>query len=313
MADKGLSESPEKQQGETDKTTSKDGLFLYNGGLYPAIISSPETLKLLHTFKARKDDVVLVGYAKTGTNWVAQMLLELEAASGKYDEEEKKQRKQQLEELKIAPYLEFGDPGKFERMEKLPSRRLIKTHLIPHKIPRSIFEQKAKMLVLFRNPKDTAVSYYHFSQGMRLIPNKQPWDTFFSDFINGKVPYGVYLDHIIAWNKYIDDKNIMFVTYEELKENTTLGLKKMANFFEFSVTDQDIQAIIEKTSFKAMKEKGSETHGMAAKSLFRKGIVGDWKSLFTEEQSKEMDRRFEECAAHTKIGQMLKYDVYCKN
>lgn len=42
------------------------------------------------------------------------MLIELEAASGKYDDEERKLRKQKLEELKIAPYLEFGDPGKFE-------------------------------------------------------------------------------------------------------------------------------------------------------------------------------------------------------
>lgn len=302
----------EKKQEETEKTPFRDGLFLYDGGLYPAIISCPETLKMLHTFKARKDDVVLVGYAKTGTNWVAQMLIELEAASGKYDDEERKQRKQQLEDLKIAPYLEFGDPGKFERMEKLPSRRLIKTHLIPDKIPRSIFERESKVLVLFRNPKDTAVSYYHFSQGMKLTPGDQTWDDYFSDYMNGKVPYGFYLNHIIAWNKYIDDKNILFVTYEELKENTTLGLKKIAKFFDFSVTDQDIQTIIEKTSFKAMKEKGSETHGMAAKSLFRKGIVGDWKSLFTEEQSKEMDRRFEEHAASTKLGQMLKYDVYCK-
>uniref|UniRef100_A0ABM5FXH9 Sulfotransferase n=1 Tax=Pogona vitticeps TaxID=103695 RepID=A0ABM5FXH9_9SAUR len=313
MAAKELSESQEKKQEELEKTTSKDGLFLYDGSLYPAIVCCPETLKILDMFKARRDDVVLVGYAKTGTHWVAQMLTELEAASGKYDEEEMKQRQQKLEELKIDPFLEFGDPEKFERMEKLPSRRIIKTHLIPHKIPRSIFEQKPKMLVLFRNPKDTAVSYYHFSKGMKLIPSEQTWDDFFSDYINGKVCYGAYLDHIIEWNKYIDYENVMFTTYEELKENTTLGLKKIAEFFEFSVTEQDIQTTIEKTSLKAMKDKGNEINRVAAKSLFRKGIVGDWTSLFTEEQSKEMDRRFEEHAAGTKLGKMLKYDIYCKN
>lgn len=52
----------------------------------------------------------------SGTNWVGQILSELEAASGKYDEEERKKRsmKQRETELSLFPYLEFGDPGKFE-------------------------------------------------------------------------------------------------------------------------------------------------------------------------------------------------------
>lgn len=64
-------------------------------------------------------------------------------------------------------------------------------------------------------------------------------------------------------------------------QNTTLGLKKMAGFFEFSVTEQDIESTIEKTSLKAMKEKGSEINRVAAKSLFRKGkvLIAFWLTL----------------------------------
>lgn len=32
------------------------------------------------------------------------------------------------------------------------------------------------------------------------------------------VPYGLYFDHIIGWNNYLDDKNVMFITYEEIQE-----------------------------------------------------------------------------------------------
>lgn len=45
--------------------------------------------------------------------------------------------------------------------------------------------------------------------------------------------------------------------------------------------------------------------------FFRKGEIGDWKSLFTEEQSKEVDAKFEECLAGTKLGEKINYPKFC--
>lgn len=42
------------------------------------------------------------------------------------------------------------------------------------------------MLVVFRNPKDTVVSFYHFSNKNPVLPNAEPWDQFFMDFISGE-------------------------------------------------------------------------------------------------------------------------------
>ncbi|XP_077203210.1 sulfotransferase 6B1-like [Paroedura picta] len=315
MAQARMHELLQKALAESKDINPSDPLFFHNGVMYPTIICCPGTLNILDTFEARSDDVILVGYPKTGTNWVGQILVELEAASGKYDEEEREKRsmRKRESELSLFPYLEFGDPAKLERIKQLPSRRVIKTHLAPQNLPKSIFQKKAKMLVLFRNPKDTAVSYLHFANGMKLFPTQKTWDEFFSDFNSGKVPWGLYFDHIIEWNKYLDDKNVMFITYEEIKENAALGMKRMADFFDFSVSEQEIQSIVEKTSFKSMKEEASKTHGEMGKSLFRKGIVGDWKNIFSEEQNEEMDKTFEENIARTKLGMMLKYDVYCTN
>ncbi|XP_048343060.1 sulfotransferase 6B1-like [Sphaerodactylus townsendi] len=314
MAQAGMQELLKKTLAENKDIVPSDPLFLHNGELYPTMICCPETLKILDTFETRSDDVILVGYPKTGTNWVGQILVELEAASGKYDEEERRKRsmRQRERELSLFPYLEFGDPAKFERMKQLPSRRVIKTHLAPQRLPKSIFQKKAKILVLFRNPKDTAVSYLHFANGLKLLPTPKTWDEFFSDFIKGKVPWGLYLDHIIEWNKYLDDKNVMFITYEQIKENAALEIKRMAEFFDFTVNEQEIQSIVEKTSFKTMKDEASETNEGIGKFLFRKGVVGDWKNVFSEDQNKEMDRKFEESVAKTKLGMMMKYDVYCQ-
>ncbi|CAM4537719.1 unnamed protein product, partial [Caretta caretta] len=94
--------------------------------------------------------------------------------------------------------------------------------------------------------------------------------------------------------------------------NQTLGLKKIADFFGFSLSEEEIQTVVEKSGFKAMKEKSSKTHGTFGKIIFCKGTVGDWQDHFSEAQSKEMDRKFEECLAGTKLGEKMKYELYCK-
>ncbi|NXE47703.1 ST6B1 Sulfotransferase, partial [Casuarius casuarius] len=153
------------------------------------------------------------------------------------------------------------------RMKKLPSRRIIITHLPPHFLPRSFLESKAKILVLVRNPKDTAVSYYHFSNNLPMLPSFASWDEFFTAFLNGRYMFpsslrhsplpqvgcGSYFDHLVEWNKYIDNKKIMVISYEELKE-MGLGMKKIAAFSEFSLSEEDFAKIVKKTSFKAMEE-----------------------------------------------------------
>uniref|UniRef100_A0A493U213 Sulfotransferase n=1 Tax=Anas platyrhynchos platyrhynchos TaxID=8840 RepID=A0A493U213_ANAPP len=241
--------------------------------------SSPETLEALKSLEIRSDDVILAGYPKTGTNWLEEMVRELESADAKYTEDEMKERINAEKELQMFPRLEFGDPGIYERMKKLPSRRIISTHLHPHLLPFSILQGKAKVLVLLRNPKDTAVSYYHFYNNMPVLPSFASWDEYFTAFMNGKLTWGSYFDQLVEWNQYIDHEKIMMISYEELKENPILGMKKIAAFFEFSLDEEDFHRIAKKTSFQAMKEKSKETHGKFGDILFRKGEV---TSVFLE-------------------------------
>lgn len=43
-----------------------------------------------------------------------------------------------------------------------------------------------QMLVVFRNPKDTLVSYYHFYNNNPVLPKSESWDAFYSDFMKGE-------------------------------------------------------------------------------------------------------------------------------
>ncbi|KAF4071517.1 hypothetical protein AMELA_G00274200 [Ameiurus melas] len=128
-----------------------------------------------------------------------------------------------------------------------------------------------QMLVVFRNPKDTLVSFYHFSNKNPVLPTAETWDQFFMDFISGEVPWGSYFDHALAWEKRMYDSNIMIITFEELKHDLSGSVQKVAEFFGFKLTDAQIQTIAEESTFDAMKKGSKDSHGQMGNVFFRKG------------------------------------------
>ncbi|XP_058020427.1 sulfotransferase 6B1-like [Ahaetulla prasina] len=288
---------------ENKDNKDEELFFTFKGVLYPNRLCSAETFEALETFEARKDDMLVIAYPKCGTNWVFQILTEMVAAIT--SNKESQLRRPHL-------MLEFGGPEKFLKMKEQPSPRHYVTHLYYDNIPKSFLENKVKMLVVFRNPKDAATSYYHFYNKNPLLPNASSWDDFFQKFMSGEVAWSSYFDHALAWDKHMDEENIMIITYEELKENLLEGVKRIADFYELPLSDEIIKSVADKVTFQAMSRKSPEVLGHFASVIFRKGEVGDWRTLFTEAQSKEMDAKFEACLAGTKLGAKLKYDKYCK-
>ncbi|NXM79271.1 ST6B1 Sulfotransferase, partial [Serilophus lunatus] len=126
------------------------------------------------------------------------------------------------------------------------------------------------------------------------------------------VAWGSYFEYLSKWNKYADEENVMTITYEELKEDRVLGVKNIAAFLGIPLTEEELQLVVERSSFQSMKKNSQKTHGTFGKILFRKGGVSDWKNLFNEDQNEKMDKAFEEYVGGTKLGKKLKYEVYCK-
>ncbi|KAM9312338.1 sulfotransferase 6B1 [Gastrophryne carolinensis] len=284
---------------QAGKMSPEELKFLYNGILYPSVLCSAESFQAMEAVRAREDDVFIATYPKCGTNWTIQILHEM-----LFTLHEK-------EPTLTQAMLEFGTPEKYEELSQASSPRVISSHLNHDNIPMSFFEKKAKILVIIRNPKDTAVSYYHFSNSNPVLPTYESWEKFFEDYASGNVIYGSYFDYILGWEKHLDDENILVLTFEEMKADFLAQLRKICDFCGFSLTDEQLKQVQERTTFASMKEKSSTTHGDAANVIFRKGEIGDWKSLFTEEQSKVVDELFEKHLAGTKLGAMINYSKYC--
>ncbi|XP_070771871.1 sulfotransferase 6B1 [Enoplosus armatus] len=279
----------------------EEKLYRYNGVLYPRLMCPEGHLKALENLKAREDDIMLVAYPKCGFNWMVGVVRKIIAeATG------------MKTESRMPPLIEFFGPDVLKVMDETPSPRFLGTHLHPDNIPASFFAKKTKMLVIFRNPKDTLVSFYHFSNNNPVLPSGPSWDSFYSHFLSGDVPWGSYFDHALAWEKKMDNPNIMVVTYEELKQDLSEGVRQIASFFGFSLTEAQVQQIAEGSTFSAMKESSANSHGTMGNVIFRKGEVGDWKNHFTPEQSQEMDDAFNKHLAGTRLGAKLNYQMHCQ-
>lgn len=287
-----------------DKAASmkdEEKLYLLNGVLYPTIMCPEENMRSLEKLRAREDDVLLVAYPKCGFNWMVGVLRQIMAeASGVSSEN------------KGPPIIEFFGPQKITDFDKAPSPRFMGTHLHPDNIPETFYTNKTKMLVIFRNPKDTLVSYYHFCNNNPVLPTVPSWDKFFSDFMSGNVGWGSYFQHALAWEKKMDDPNVKIVTFEDLKQNLSSGVRQISSFFGFSLTEAQVEKISEGSTFNAMKKKSEKSHGNMTDVIFRKGQVGDWKNHFSPEQSLEMDEAFRKHLGGTRIGALMKYDQHCQ-
>ncbi|NXL38890.1 ST6B1 Sulfotransferase, partial [Glaucidium brasilianum] len=243
--------------------------------------SSPELLKSLDTFDAREDDVLLVSYPKSGTHWLAGVITKL------YNTQ-----------VILTSPIEFGDISKLEELNKLSLKRIIPTHLDYNMLPPNFKNKKCKMIYISRNPKDTAVSMYHYYRDNPNLPTIDTWTAFFDLFLKGDVVCGSWFDHFLSWEEHANDKNILFLFYEDMKKDLPKIVKEISLFLGLNVSDNDIQDICRQSSFSEMKsdtEKNDPSHTVCAltsnrKLIFRKGAVGDWKNHFTPKQN----RRFEE-------------------
>ncbi|XP_047207205.1 sulfotransferase 6B1 [Girardinichthys multiradiatus] len=301
MNNKPLADKMQARMEKAKEMSDKDKLYRFKGVLYPTLMCPEEHLKCLDDIKVREDDIMLVAYPKCGFNWMVGVMKKIIAEAT-----------QMKNESKMPPLIEFCGPEVLKAMNEAPSPRFLGTHLHPDNMPASFNEKKTKMVVVFRNPKDTLVSYYHFCNNNPVLPSVESWDSFFSQFMKGDVAWGSYFDHALAWNKKMDDPNVMVVTYENLKQDLSAGIHQISSFIGFSLTDNQVQQIAGASTFSAMKESSVNSHGNMGNVIFRKGEVGDWKNHFTPEQSREMDEAFNKHLAGTNLGAKLDYQRHCQ-
>ena len=80
----------------------------------------------------------------------------------------------------------------------MPSPRGFKVHVPYHLTPggEPTFSP-AKYIYVYRNPKDTLTSNYHFI--VKFFPADISWDNYFKMYTRGQMHWGNLLDHVQGW------------------------------------------------------------------------------------------------------------------
>ena len=257
------------------------------------------------TYKARKDDIFIVGYPRNGTHWMQQTVT-LILNNGELPDIVKEKGL-----YAVSPHLEMEGKERAESLE----RPILKTHLPPQLIPK---HDDAKYIVVLRNAKDACVSFFHlhkmFQHYFVAVRDKT-----FHDYVplwtQGELPYGSYFDFYLNWwNNQHDFKHILFVVYEDLKRNQEENILKIASFLGVNLDKDTVEKIKEKTSVDYMRKnigvKGEMDPEHVLKDedfkVVRKGIIGDWESHMNQKESKIIEDKFREKFAGTELGSIWK-------
>ncbi|XP_035222148.1 sulfotransferase 1E1-like, partial [Stegodyphus dumicola] len=164
-------------------------------------------------------------------------------------------------------------------------------------------------------------------------------------------PKIITIKNYISASFYRNDSNVLFLTYEEMKEDITGAILKIASFIDDSSYAETLRNdpeilnnIIKFSSFNYMKntvnKQVEQFMSMSKEEIMnssmtshlkkvlisfvhpslekisrekeensyfvRKGIIGDWKNYFSEDQSRRMDEKFAERMKGTDLESLWK-------
>ncbi|XP_060137564.1 sulfotransferase 1B1-like [Zootoca vivipara] len=248
----------------------------------------------IENFQARPDDLLLSTYPKAGTTWI-QEIVDLVLNGG---DVEKARRAPVYVRI---PFLEICSPPPVPSgvsiLVDTPSPRVIKTHLPFQLVPKSFWKKKCKVIYVARNAKDNLVSYFFFDQMNVTQPDPGPWDGYVKKFMEGKVPWGSWYDHVRCYWDEKGNHRILYLFYEDMKEDLAREVRRVKDFLEVELSEDALQKIVHHASFQTMKKNPMTNYETVPNVIFdktkgnfmRKGEVGDWKNYFTVAQWEEFD------------------------
>ncbi|XP_022094750.1 sulfotransferase 1A1-like [Acanthaster planci] len=287
-----------------------------------------EALDALKDYDVWDDDVWVVTYPKAGTHW-AMEIVNLILVDGHEERINRAQQSHPVEfDLSQRGRSVFKEPRppQYKVMSQWTAPRVIMTHLTEELMPSQIYQGKGKVVYVIRNPKDTAVSNWNFVKPLKFGPRYEKWDDFVKLCFSDEVIYGSWFSYVLDfWKKHRYDKNFLFLKYEDMKMDTRGAVIQIADFLGKHLSEEAIDRVVEFCSLKSMKSRFNRAQpgakeappsapqsaqenappgehaksppsqrGLGAPSIIRKGIVGDWKTMFTVAQNEEVDALFKE-------------------
>ncbi|KAI3356900.1 hypothetical protein L3Q82_003544 [Scortum barcoo] len=263
----------------------------------------------VQNLQARPDDILLVTYPKAGTTWVSNILDQL------YFGLISPERQTSIPLYLRVPLLEIALPALQPEMDSFSRPELFDFHgvSITHYFTDNweniqsfqaqpddiLIATYPKAVYVARNARDSMVSYFHYDRMNMIQPEPGDWSSYFHRFMEGKMVFGSWYDHVNGWwKKKQTYSKLHYMFYEDLIESRRKNELEALHRVHFDFMKKD--DMVNHSAFSGMDFKVS--------SFIRKGKVGDWKNHFTVAQSEQFDEDYKEKMKDSTLQQKLKRD-----
>ncbi|KAL2077998.1 hypothetical protein ACEWY4_025683 [Coilia grayii] len=267
---------------------------VYKGVYVPKVLHPLECLKYYEEFTFRPDDILIVTYPKSGTTWMQEIvpLIQSEGDFAPIDT---------IPNWDRVPWLE-EHRANILNLEERPSPRIFATHFHYNMMPESYFKVKPKVLYVLRNPKDVFTSSFHYYGMASFLVNPGTVDEFLEKFLDGKIMFGSWFDHVKGWINAKEQEHIFYIFYEDMIRDLKESVGKLASFLGKSLSQEVIAKIADRCVFKNMKQNKMSNYSMVTTEFFdqqkseflRKGTTGDWVNTMSATQSDRFDATYKE-------------------
>lgn len=217
----------------------------------------------IQNFEIRENDIWIIGYLKTGTTWMHNIAWQL-----KNNLDFSVPAKKSNDEYFEAPIIfdkKDGDEklnalvdeldGQFNLLDKLPSPRIIKSHLPAYLLPKQIFgPKKPSLIYVTRNPKDVTNSLFHM-----MANNMTPFHGNLEDMVESVIGncrlFLPFHGHVLSFWQLRHLDHVLFTTYEELSADLFGQVKRVAKFLGCSYSDDQLEQLTKYVSFGNMRKQ----------------------------------------------------------
>jgi hypothetical protein len=247
------------------------------------------------------DDRFLVSYPRSGSTWTRFLIGNLISA----------------EPITFAN-IESLCPSIYictdRQLRSVARPRLISSH--------EAFDPSYKTIIyVVRDPRDVAVSFYHYSIKNRHIPDGYSMDDFVSRYVNGEVHpmydrWGTWADNVMSWVAMRQERSpFLLLRYEDMVENPERELAKVVSLLKLDVAPERLSRAVQLSSADRMRRLEKEQHKVWAvtsqtrsdKPFVRAAASGGWQSSLSPAAVAEIEDAWG--AAMQTLGYKLSKDL----
>lgn len=218
-------------------------------------------------FEVFPDDVVVVSYPRSGNTWTRFLIANLTRPD------------EPATFVGIEQHIPDIYRATRAHLAAIPRPRVIKSH--------EYFDPRyRKVIYIVRDPRDVAVSYYHYQRKTHVLADDSSIDSFITSFLTGRQsPYGTWAENVTSWlGTRGDSADMLLVRYEDMIAQPVEALQRIAGFLDLRRTREQLEAAVARSSATEMRriEQKDQAWSVTQKSrkdipFVRTATSGTWK------------------------------------